>query len=95
MAGVDYGFEELGGCEVCVQAGSQRTWILGDVFHRKWPVTYDFGGHRIGLPPGRSRHWHAALGLLGAVALAPLALLALRRRARVAREACALPERPV
>ncbi|CAK9078579.1 unnamed protein product [Durusdinium trenchii] len=56
LTGDDYGFQQLGGCQLCVQAREDRTWIIGDVFHRKFPVTYDFGAHRIGLPLGR-HHW--------------------------------------
>jgi len=36
--------------QVCVQAGPDQFWILGDVFHRAFPVTYDYGNHRVGLP---------------------------------------------
>ncbi|CAE7256873.1 CTSD, partial [Symbiodinium necroappetens] len=76
LTGEDYGFEQLGGCQVCVQArDKERTWILGDVFHRKFAVTYDFGSRppRIGLPPGR-RPWKSkslvGFGLCGVVAAA-------------------------
>eukprot|EP00971_Amphidinium_carterae_P010910 215275-Amphidinium_carterae.1 len=33
---------------VCVTEGP--FWILGDVFHRAFPVTYDYGNKSIGLP---------------------------------------------
>jgi len=74
LTGEDYGFSQLGGCQVCVQArDKERTWILGDVFHRKFAVTYDFGSRppRIGLPPGH-RPWKgkslAGFGLCGVTA---------------------------
>lgn len=76
LTGEDYGFQQLGGCQLCVQAREERTWIIGDVFHRKFPVTYDFGSHRIGLPAG-SHPWTVTwvIGLIClAVALPVLAL---------------------
>eukprot|EP00434_Breviolum_minutum_P033894 symbB.v1.2.029987.t1/scaffold3334.1/size71796/9 len=76
LTGEDYGFQQLGGCQLCVQAREERTWIIGDVFHRKFPVTYDFGSHRIGLPAG-SHPWTATwvIGLIClAVAVPVLAL---------------------
>eukprot|EP00405_Crypthecodinium_cohnii_P014218 CAMPEP_0206447582 /NCGR_PEP_ID=MMETSP0324_2-20121206/16900_1 /ASSEMBLY_ACC=CAM_ASM_000836 /TAXON_ID=2866 /ORGANISM="Crypthecodinium cohnii, Strain Seligo" /LENGTH=554 /DNA_ID=CAMNT_0053916437 /DNA_START=114 /DNA_END=1778 /DNA_ORIENTATION=- len=55
ITGDDYGFQMNGFCKVCVQPmplKSGTTWILGDVFHRKFAVTYDWGANppRVGLP---------------------------------------------
>lgn len=54
LSGSDYGRQLSKTCELCVQAGSSF-WILGDVFHRKYTLTYDFGSDppRIGLPTGQ------------------------------------------
>jgi hypothetical protein len=46
-------------CAACVQNGGSGStnMLLGDVFHRKYPITYDFDGKRVGLPtatPGGS-----------------------------------------
>jgi len=86
LTGDDYGFSQLGGCEICVQARDrERTWILGDVFHRKFAVSYDFGSRppRIGLPPGR-RPWKVSFpvifALCAALVLPLFAAFATRRR---------------
>lgn len=51
LTGNDYGIMNGGQCELCVQTTSQNFWILGDVFHRKFQVTYDFSSTpRVGLP---------------------------------------------
>lgn len=38
-----------GACAACVQDGGNQM-LLGDVFHRKFAVTYDFDNQKIGLP---------------------------------------------
>lgn len=65
LTGEDYGKQRAGVCEICVQAGDSF-WILGDVFHRKYNVTYDFGSvpPRVGIPVGQSggrSFWQVAL----------------------------------
>lgn len=102
LTGEDYGFQRLGGCQLCVQAREERTWILGDVFHRKFPVTYDFGSHRIGLPPGsRPWTWLWVIGLLCLAAVPVLVVLGRasrrqwnRRRARQMEQAPSAPPAP-
>eukprot|EP00930_Biecheleria_cincta_P038201 TRINITY_DN26250_c0_g1_i1.p1 TRINITY_DN26250_c0_g1~~TRINITY_DN26250_c0_g1_i1.p1 ORF type:complete len:542 (+),score=80.17 TRINITY_DN26250_c0_g1_i1:173-1627(+) len=88
LTGEDYGLQLLGQCRLCVQASDEPMWILGDVFHRKYPVSYDFGQPpRIGLPHGRIP-WTCAgvlgllciLALLAAVAAALPVLLRRRQR---------------
>mmetsp|Transcript_7816 Transcript_7816/g.17162 ORF Transcript_7816/g.17162 Transcript_7816/m.17162 type:complete len:466 (+) Transcript_7816:67-1464(+) len=44
----DYAIRVESGYTLCVQPG--EFWILGDVFHRIFPVTYDYGEKRVGLP---------------------------------------------
>lgn len=55
LTGDDYGFQGGSFCQACVQPeplSGGKLWILGDVFHRKYAVTYDFGSKppRVGLP---------------------------------------------
>jgi len=88
LTGDDYGRQQLGGCQLCVQAREERTWILGDVFHRKFPVTYDFSSHpRIGLPPGIGSWFHKVFEVvvLGLVALPVLCLVGKVSGRRLAR----------
>lgn len=54
----------LGQPQLCMQANNQDFWILGDVFHRAYKVTYDFGDPpRVGLPNAREapNNWIKAL----------------------------------
>mmetsp|Transcript_45252 Transcript_45252/g.104969 ORF Transcript_45252/g.104969 Transcript_45252/m.104969 type:complete len:450 (+) Transcript_45252:72-1421(+) len=48
IEGMDYAIRTDAGYQLCVQPGEY--WILGDVFHRVFPVTYDYGNKRVGLP---------------------------------------------
>jgi len=73
-----------------------RMWILGDVFHRKYMVTYDFMNHRFGLPMGKKLAfsiWNSATWpwwaiFAFAVIAAALSLVSyLYRRRRSARQA--------
>jgi len=80
LTGSDYGFQKLGQCQLCVQGSEQSIWILGDVFHRKFPVTYDFGSEppMIGLPPGTRHSW--GFQLLGVLMLVLVAISVLGAR---------------
>lgn len=40
---------KAGKCQACVSNGGNQL-LLGDVFHRKFAVTYDFDNKRVGLP---------------------------------------------
>mmetsp|Transcript_20805 Transcript_20805/g.37910 ORF Transcript_20805/g.37910 Transcript_20805/m.37910 type:complete len:451 (-) Transcript_20805:54-1406(-) len=44
----DYAVRTDAGYEVCITPGDY--WILGDVFHRAFPVTYDYSKKSLGLP---------------------------------------------
>jgi saccharopepsin len=52
ITGLDYIISAGSGlCKACVQAGDgDGSLLLGDVFHRKFVVTYDFDNKRIGVP---------------------------------------------
>jgi len=57
MEGKDlvHGSEEQGGCALCAMGdgkigGGPPMWILGDNFHEKFQVGYDYTGKRVGLP---------------------------------------------
>lgn len=51
ITGLDYIISAGGGrCKACVQSGDDGSLLLGDVFHRKFAVTYDFDNKRIGVP---------------------------------------------
>mmetsp|Transcript_69480 Transcript_69480/g.219525 ORF Transcript_69480/g.219525 Transcript_69480/m.219525 type:complete len:516 (-) Transcript_69480:87-1634(-) len=78
LTGEDYGVQRLGACELCVHADPDAAmWILGDVFHRKFPAVYDFGSAtpRVGLPALGS--WRQRLPLLAALVATALAAMAL------------------
>jgi len=92
LTGNDYGFQQHGNCQLCVQASDNNLYILGDVFHRKYPVTYKFGDGtpQIGLPPGSSHLlWLGPLLLtvafiiVGAVLVGIWKITRRRRRASV------------
>jgi len=78
LDGEDYGVQHLGACELCVHADPDASmWVLGDVFHRKFPAVYDFGSStpRVGLPAAST--WRQRLLLLMATAAVTLAAAAL------------------
>jgi len=63
----DYVVRTSDGYQVCVTSG--EFWILGDVFHRVFPVTYEYGNKSIGLPtkdkpPARGGGWVMLLMVL-------------------------------
>merc|ERR1712176_713066 len=75
LTGADYAFKAQQGCQLCVQGSKNDFWILGDVLHRKYAVTYDFGSQppRVGLPinrPGTSLPVPGMSALSGLLAMA-------------------------
>jgi len=49
LEGMDFVVSDAKGKYLMIECGGSM-WILGDVFHRKYMVTYDFMNHRFGLP---------------------------------------------
>mmetsp|Transcript_52132 Transcript_52132/g.124176 ORF Transcript_52132/g.124176 Transcript_52132/m.124176 type:complete len:553 (+) Transcript_52132:87-1745(+) len=88
LTGADYGVPIPGGCKLCVLGNPDITWwVLGEVFQRKYQVTYDFtpSSPRLGLPVVKPRYTlvlvHGLLGLLvGALAVALLKRIRRQRR---------------
>mmetsp|Transcript_64357 Transcript_64357/g.119636 ORF Transcript_64357/g.119636 Transcript_64357/m.119636 type:complete len:541 (+) Transcript_64357:82-1704(+) len=84
LQGTDYGVQIPGGCEVCVLGNPDISWwVLGEVFSKKYQVTYDFANAQIGLPVVQRKRLIVVLALHGCLlAACLLAVLVVRAKRR-------------